>query len=256
VQVRLPTSGLERYTSNSQRARVATEKWGASNLFCASCKSPRVESLPHGTPVIDFVCPRCGAPYQLKSQSRRFTQKITDAEYGQMCRAIREDRTPNLLAMHYDRDHWRVSTLILIPRFAFSEAAIEKRNPAHVRGRRNPWIGCNILLARIPAEAKLRIITNGNPEDPALIRKKYKQVRSLAAIEPSERGWTLDTLAAVRSLGKQSFTLPEVYSLEQHLAQLHPANRHVRDKIRQQLQLLRDAGLLDFLGRGQYRLRS
>jgi hypothetical protein len=30
---------------------------------------------------------------------------------------------------------------------------------------------------------------------------------------------------------------------------------HIRDKIRQQLQLLRDLGLLEFLGPGSYRLR-
>ena len=33
-------------------------------------------------------------------------------------------------------------------------------------------------------------------------------------------------------------------------------NRHVRDKIRQQLQILRDMGLLEFLGGGAYRLTS
>jgi type II restriction enzyme len=38
-----------------------------------------------------------------------------------------------------------------------------------------------------------------------------------------------------------------------HLQKLHPANRHVRDKIRQQLQVLRDLGLIEFLGRGGYR---
>ena len=32
-------------------------------------------------------------------------------------------------------------------------------------------------------------------------------------------------------------------------------NRHVRDKIRQQLQVLRDLGLLEFRGDGSYRLR-
>jgi type II restriction enzyme len=34
---------------------------------------------------------------------------------------------------------------------------------------------------------------------------------------------------------------------------LHPENRHVRDKLRQQLQVLRDLGLIEFLGRGRYR---
>jgi type II restriction enzyme len=38
------------------------------------------------------------------------------------------------------------------------------------------------------------------------------------------------------------------------LAKLHPANRNIRPKIRQQLQVLRDMGLVEFLGGGEYRL--
>jgi type II restriction enzyme len=34
---------------------------------------------------------------------------------------------------------------------------------------------------------------------------------------------------------------------------LHPGNRHVPDKIRQQLQVLRALGFVEFLGRGRYR---
>jgi hypothetical protein len=38
------------------------------------------------------------------------------------------------------------------------------------------------------------------------------------------------------------------------LEQLHPGNRHVRDKIRQQLQVLRDARLLLHVSSGIWRL--
>jgi type II restriction enzyme len=38
------------------------------------------------------------------------------------------------------------------------------------------------------------------------------------------------------------------------LEKLHPDNQHVNDKIRQQLQILRDAGLLRHIGRGEWRL--
>jgi type II restriction enzyme len=56
-------------------------------------------------------------------------------------------------------------------------------------------------------------------------------------------------------LGKKEFNLAAVYAHETPLARLHPGNHHVRDKIRQQLQVLRDADLLKFLGHGEYRLR-
>jgi type II restriction enzyme len=57
----------------------------------------------------------------------------------------------------------------------------------------------------------------------------------------------------VRGIGRNEFTLAEVYAQEAALARLHPQNLHVRDKIRQQLQCLRDLGFVEFLGGGSYR---
>jgi type II restriction enzyme len=52
--------------------------------------------------------------------------------------------------------------------------------------------------------------------------------------------------------GSNRFT--EVYAFEERLAALHPRNRHIRPKIRQQLQVLRDRGVVEFLERGRYRV--
>ncbi|HEV2177772.1 MAG TPA: hypothetical protein VGW33_11315 [Terriglobia bacterium] len=67
-----------------------------------------------------------------------------------------------------------------------------------------------------------------------------------------QRGFT-GVLNVVRSLGQAEFSLAEVCAQADALARLHPHNRHVRDKIRQQLQQLRDLGLVEFLGTGKYR---
>jgi len=40
------------------------------------------------------------------------------------------------------------------------------------------------------------------------------------------------------------------------LKALHPQNQNVRAKIRQQLQILRDLGLLDFISLGEYSVRN
>ena len=69
-----------------------------------------------------------------------------------------------------------------------------------------------------------------------------------------KRGWTLDVLNIVRRLGKPEFTNEEVYAFTRELEKLHPDNRHVRDKIRQQLQVLRDAKLLLHVSSGVWRL--
>jgi type II restriction enzyme len=70
-------------------------------------------------------------------------------------------------------------------------------------------------------------------------------------------GWLLDVLVCVERIKKQKFSLEDVYAFEGHLKAKHPANRNVRAKTRsgQQLQFLRDKGLIEFLGRGWYRMR-
>ena len=56
--------------------------------------------------------------------------------------------------------------------------------------------------------------------------------------------------------GEERLDLDDVYTFEGQLSALYPNNRHVKQKIQQQLQVLRDHGYLDFVSRGYYRLRS
>jgi type II restriction enzyme len=172
-----------------------------------------------------------------------------------MMRAIEEGKTPNLFVMHYEPDAWSVRNVILVPSFAFSRSAIEKRPPLSPEARRAGWVGCNILLENIPDDARIPIITDGVSSDARKVRRQYAKLRPLAKLDVEKRGWTLDVLNVVHSLGKREFALSDVYGKEKQLARLHVGNRHVRDKIRQQLQVLRDLGFLDFLGGGCYRLR-
>jgi type II restriction enzyme len=116
-------------------------------------------------------------------------------------------------------------------------------------------VGCNILLHAIPPEARIYIIANGKSSRRNAVRRQYDRIRPLASLDADQRGWALDVLNAVQSLDKTEFSLVEIYEAESHLANLHPANKHVREKIRQQLQVLRNLGLIDFLQRGHYRLR-
>lgn len=255
MRLALPSGGLVGYTSPSQRARVRTESWAVDNLFCPNCPSPRLAPSAANTPAVDFTCPRCDSLFQLKSRSSAFADKIVDAAYASMRDAILQDRTPNLFALHYQPGVWEVRNLFLVPCFAFPLTAIEKRNPLGPHARRAGWVGCNILLHRIPADARIPIVLDGTPQPAAIVRERYRQLTPLAKLSVEKRGWTLDVLNAVRSLTKNEFTLADVYALESDLARLHPGNRHIRDKIRQQLQILRDLGVIEFLDRGHYRTR-
>ena len=256
MQLSLPRESAAKYHSASQRARVATEEWAEENLYCLKCRANSLSPTRHGTPAIDFHCPDCESPYQLKSLSRQISDRIPDAAYSAMRHAIVTGNTPNLFVLSYGMDSWRVNDLILVPSFVFTMSAVEKRPPLAPTARRAGWVGCDIILGRIPSDAKIPLISEGKPESPAAARRHYKSLAPISKLSLKRRGWTLDVLNVVRSLDKESFTLDDVYTRADDLAALHPDNRHVRDKIRQELQILRDLKFLRFFGNGEYELCS
>lgn len=242
------------YKSASQRARVVTEGWAAEQLYCPACSGNEIDATPPNTRAIDFVCGQCAQSYQLKGKSSRWGNKVVDGAYDTLMEALRSDRVPNLLLLQYDPHRWKVVTLVLVPAFAFSPSAIECRKPLRPTARRAGWVGCFIILSRIPVEARIRMIFDGRPIPRATVRAQFRRLLPLKELTLPKRGWTLDVLNVVGSLGKASFTNADIYARCEELQGLHPENRHVKAKIRQQLQFLRNAGFLADEGRGRWRL--
>jgi len=172
-----------------------------------------------------------------------------------MMKSVRSDTTPNLLVMQYSAN-WEVSNLLLVPAFFFSISSVEKRKPLSPTARRAGYVGCNILLSAIAPEGKLRLVSDGNIINTDLVRHQYQQVRPIAQISAASRGWTLDVLTVISQFGSRPFELSEVYGFESHFALLHPNNTRIREKIRQQLQVLRDLNFVRFLKRGKYEMVS
>lgn len=72
-------------------------------------------------------------------------------------------------------------------------------------------------------------------------------------------GWPIDVLSCIRDMQNNAeldhFTLQRFYGLfEESLASKHPENHNIRKKIQQQMQLLRDRGVLRFEERGAYHI--
>jgi type II restriction enzyme len=254
MNLSLSHENLDRYKSSSQRARVATESWAEGNLFCCVCDCVRLVRLRHNTPGFDLSCPRCNSRYQLKSQSKKLGSTILGSAYSEMKKAILGDRNPNLILLHYDPQSWRVQNVVVIPSFAFVMSVIESRKPLAPTARRAGWIGCKILLGKVPADSRIAIVNDGKVMPPARIREAYNRLQPIRAMKPEQRGWVLDVLRVVRSLKRTEFLLSDVYRSENELSALHPNNGHIREKIRQQLQVLRDTGFLKFLCGGKYRV--
>lgn len=238
------------YKSRAQIARIVSEDWCARELFCPGCSNDKLSRARNNTEAIDFGCDNCGQGFQVKSGCG-WSERVPDAAYEAMIRAIRADKTPNLYVLQY-APTWNITNLLLVPRFFFSETAIEKRKPLADTARRAGWIGCNILLSKIADDGKIRIVANGVVRSKAQVREHYENLRSISALPPSVRGWTLDVLNAVRRLMKAEFALDDVYAFESELQAAHPKNRNVKPKIRQQLQVLRDLGFIQFTGQGRY----
>lgn len=244
------------YKSPSQRARILTEAWAGKNLYCASCDRDRLDPAPDNTRVYDFVCPGCTESYQLKSRGAPLGRKVVDAAYEPMMESIRRNRAPNLFLLHYDRGRYCAENLLVVPRFFLSPSCIEARRPLSSKARRAGWVGCNILLSQLPDEGRIPVIKDKAVVSPSEVRAEYDRFRFLARETSESRGWTADILRVVEGLGKKDFTLADVYAFEDELKRLHPRNRNVRPKIRQQLQVLRDKGVLSFVERGRYRLKG
>lgn len=242
------------YKSPSQIARVLTEDWAANNLYCPSCERARLGAAPGNTTVFDFTCDNCRENYQLKSQRAPLRDKVLDSAYAPMIDSIKRNKAPNLLLLHYDPEGYSAENLILIPRYFLSPSCIEARKPLSPSARRAGWIGCYILLKHLPPYGRIQIIKDKRIVDQSEVRLTYNRFRFLSERRSDLRGWAADILKVVNELGKKDFCLEEIYSFESYLSKLHPDNKHIRPKIRQQLQFLRDRGILKFNRKGRYSL--
>jgi len=239
-----------------QRARVLTETWVKENLYCPACPSDNLHPTPKGTRVVDFTCLNCDELYQLKSQSHPFGNRVMNSAYEPKIEAIRAGTIPNFLFLKYSPEALRVSDLFVVPKHFMSQSMIEKRKPLSERARRHGWVGSNILLENLPKDARIPIVEHELEVPKTTVRDLWNRFLFLRVQSVYSRGWLADVLTYVRQLNREIFTLADIYTFEMQLAKLHPRNKHIRPKIRQQLQVLRDYGIVEFLGRGVYRIKK
>ena len=85
------------------------------------------------------------------------------------------------------------------------------------------------------------------------IQTAWNKTRFLNKLKNNEaKGWLLQTMLCIDRIGKNEFQLKDLYRYEKILSEIFPENNHIKEKLRQQLQILRDRGYLDFVGGGIY----
>ena len=102
-------------------------------------------------------------------------------------------------------------------------------------------------------EGRIPIVTAGSFQERETPRKAFARLQFLSRMPAKRRGWAASLLNLLRQLPGNRFSLGDAYLFEEHLARLFPENKNVRPKIRQQLQVLRDAGIIQFEARGRYK---
>lgn len=239
------------YKNQSQIIRVLSEKWVADNMFCPCCGNDKILELDNNLPVADFICNNCGEIFELKSKRGKIGSKITDGAYSTMIERINSITNPELFVLQYTSDY-KVTDLTLIPKFFFTPQIIEKRKPLSQNARRSGWIGCNILYREIPEQGRIGIIKNGIPVDKNEIVVSYNNLKKFQNNDIETRGWLFDVLNCINKIKSEVFTINQVYEYCDVLKQLHMNNNNIKAKIRQQLQLLRDKGIIKFVDRGVY----
>lgn len=240
------------YESGSQKARILTESWAGSQAYCPNCGAEQFRRFKNNSPVADLQCGECEEEFELKSQKTKFGNRVVDGAYRTMIERLSARNNPNLLLLNYNVD-LGVSNLFVVPKQFFVTDIIEERKPLSASACRAGWVGCNILLSKIPESGKIHIVRDGSLCDRDAVMSQWRRTKFLQVQSEGSRGWLLNVLKCVEQIRTREFSLDQVYAFEGRLSGLYPMNKHVRHKIRQQLQILRDNGLLEFLGRGRYR---
>ncbi|WP_230658778.1 DpnI domain-containing protein [Psychrobacter sp. I-STPA10] len=244
----------QNYRSATQIIRVLSEAWVTENGYCPNCGNMPLNGFANNQPVADFYCQQCHEQYELKSKKAKLSHIINDGAYDTMIERITADNNPNFLFLTYSPQFY-VNNFLIIPKHFFSTDMIVKRKPLSAKAKRAGWIGCHIDLRKVPENGKVFLVKNQQVISKIQVQNQFKKTLFLRQQKPTVKGWTLDVWQCVDKL-PETFNLSQVYDFADYLSIKHPDNHHIKDKIRQQLQCLRDHDIIEFLGKGRYKKKQ
>jgi len=254
MKLYLDVTIANQYKSTPQKTRVFTENWVNQEIFCPACGADIIK-FENNRPAADFYCEECKEEYELKSKRNIIGNKIVDGAYQTTIERLESHNNPNLFLLNYNPKNYEITNFFVVPKYFFIPEIIEKRNPLSATARRAGWTGCNILLSGIPQSGKIFYIDNHLLVPKEQVLQSWQKTLFLKKEgETHRKTWIIDIMNCVEKLKKKEFALKEMYAFIDFLQVKHPGNHHVKDKIRQQLQYLRDKGYLEFSGNGKYRM--
>jgi type II restriction enzyme len=243
---------IEGYHSQSQKIRILTESWVGINSYCPNCGHKNLTKFENNNPFADFYCGICNSEFELKSTLNTFRKKINDGAYRTMITKIRKAQNPNFLFLNYTARN-SVNNFFAIPKHYFIPEIIEKRKPLSSLARRAGWVGCNILISSLPISSRIYLIKDEQIVNRNHVIKQWVKTSFLENIGIKNKSWLIEIISIVDQISSREFTLNEVYKFEDYLRGKFPNNNFVKEKIRQQLQILRDKNYIKFIDKGLYK---
>lgn len=240
----------KKYKNPSQIARVIIESWIKRELCCPNCSHFPLISYSNNYKSADFNCQMCREDFQVKATKKNIGKNLLGAEYKTTLKNIGRI---NLIIVKYNPNIWIVQDVVLIPKNFFTFECVAPRKILPKTAKRKNWQGCKIV---IPETGKIFWVKSGVIQSNRIVYKQWKQKNLLLENRSSEsRIWLIDTILYIEKLKRKIFELNDLYKFETEFKRLHQNNNHIKDKLRQQIQILRDRGYLEFLGEGKYRLQ-
>lgn len=204
------TKLAEGYSSNSQIARILTEKWVKENSYCPCCGELPLNEFENNRPVADFYCKKCSEEFELKSKNGKLSNTIADGAYATMIERINSNSNPNFFFLTYIKQ-WSVNDFLIIPKQFFSPEIIIKRAALSETAKRAGWVGCNIDISKVADAGKVYLIKNTEIINQDNVTETFNKTLFLRTQKKEAKGWILDTLNCVDAIKKERFSLDEIY---------------------------------------------
>lgn len=250
MDLQLQVELAEGYKSKSQIARITTEAWIVANINCPNCGND-LHEYPANEKSKDVYCKSCKADFQIKSSKNRFSKRITGAEYNTTLKSVRNAKNPSIMLLFYNEKTMKVVDLQIIHHSYITEKNIIPRKPLSAEAKRAGWQGCMIDIEEVPKVAKVFLIRDGIINISTEVNEKWRASNHATTLSAESRGWLSDVLSVIDKLSGD-FYLNDVYKYERYFKTLHPNNNNIQAKIRQQLQIIRDMRMIEFVNRGKY----
>jgi type II restriction enzyme len=109
-----------------------------------------------------------------------------------------------------------------------------------------------LRLDLMPQVARIVIIKDSKIAARNEVLRLWSASQKVLTLSARKRGWLADLVRRVERVDP-IFSIDDIYHFKTELGRAHIDNHNIEAKIRQQLQVLRDLGMVEFIRPGIYR---